>query len=115
MKPSRADVAHVSVWRIRWSEDASVQTRVRIVDYRVQIRQLVDVDPGALVNGDPWIGYLGLTDDISGEPVLDSASAWSVVGRSCWCMTGATTGSTQSVEACGRPTSRWVTVCSPVR
>ena len=43
-----------------------------VVDYRVQIRQLVDVDPGALVNGDPWIGYLGLTDDISGEPVLDS-------------------------------------------
>ena len=43
-----------------------------VVDYRVQIRRLVDVDPGALVNGDPWIGYLGLTDDISGEPLLDS-------------------------------------------
>ncbi len=43
-----------------------------VVDYRVQVRQLVDVDPGALVNGDPWIDYLGLGPDISGDPVLES-------------------------------------------
>ena len=43
-----------------------------VVDYRVQVRRLVDVDPGALVNGDPWIGYLGLGADMSGDPVLES-------------------------------------------
>jgi outer membrane protein insertion porin family len=43
-----------------------------VVDYRVQVRRLVDVDPGALVNGDPWVPYLGLADDLSGDPVLTS-------------------------------------------
>jgi outer membrane protein insertion porin family len=43
-----------------------------VVDYRVQVRRLVDVDPGSLVNGDPWLPFLGLSEDISGEPILES-------------------------------------------
>ena len=42
------------------------------VDYRVQVRRLLDVDPGVLVNGDPWVPYLGLDEDLSGAPILDS-------------------------------------------
>jgi outer membrane protein assembly factor BamA len=43
-----------------------------VVDYRVQVRRLVDVDPGALVNGDPWLPFLGLSEDIAGDPILES-------------------------------------------
>jgi len=45
-----------------------------VVDYRVQLRRLVDVDPGSLVNGDPWLPYLGLSEDLSGDPVLESGA-----------------------------------------
>ncbi len=43
-----------------------------MVDYRVQVRRLVDVDPGSLVNGDPWLPYLGLSEDLAGDPILES-------------------------------------------
>jgi len=44
-----------------------------VVDYRVQIRRLVDVDAGMLVNGDPWLSAVGLGEDMQGEPILTSA------------------------------------------
>ena len=44
-----------------------------VVDYRVQIRRLVDVDAGMLVNGDPWLPALGLGEDMLGQPILTSA------------------------------------------
>ncbi len=43
-----------------------------MVDYRVQVRRLVDVESGVLVNGDPWVGYLGIDEDLSGDPILES-------------------------------------------
>lgn len=43
------------------------------VDYRVQWRRLLDVDPGVLVNGDPWLGALGLTSADDPSPVTPSA------------------------------------------
>ena len=42
----------------RW-ESLSERTEV-VVDYRLQWRQLQDIDPGALVNGDPWLERLEL-------------------------------------------------------
>jgi outer membrane protein insertion porin family len=44
-----------------------------VVDYRVQIRRLVDVDSGMLVNGDPWLSAVGLGEDMEGDPILTSA------------------------------------------
>jgi outer membrane protein insertion porin family len=43
-----------------------------VVDYRVQVRRLVDLDPGILVNNDPWVPLLGLSSDLGGDPVLTS-------------------------------------------
>ncbi|MSP54854.1 MAG: outer membrane protein assembly factor [Myxococcales bacterium] len=43
------------------------------VDYRVQWRRLLDVDPGVLVNGDPWLGALGLADGVDPSPITPSA------------------------------------------
>ena len=38
------------------------------VDYNAQVRKLEDLDPGALVPGDPWLPFLDLNpDDASGE------------------------------------------------
>ncbi len=42
-------------------------------DYRVQWRQLIDVDPGVLVNGDPWLAPLGLASAVDPSPVTPSA------------------------------------------
>jgi len=44
-----------------------------VVGYRVQIRRLEDVDPGALVPGDPWLPYLDLERDLEGSLRLPSA------------------------------------------
>jgi outer membrane protein insertion porin family len=44
-----------------------------VVDYRVQVRRLVDVDSGMLVNGDPWLAAVGLGEDMEGDPILTSA------------------------------------------
>jgi outer membrane protein assembly factor BamA len=41
--------------------------------YRVQWRRLLDVDPGAVVRGDPWLDELGLTDLADPAPLLPSA------------------------------------------
>ncbi len=41
-------------------------------DYRVQWRRLLDVDPGVLVDGDPWLSALGLTD--AEDPSPDTPS-----------------------------------------
>ncbi len=41
--------------------------------YRVQLRKLVDVDPGAIVQGDPWLDDLGMRDASDPLPVLPSA------------------------------------------
>ena len=43
-----------------------------VFDYSLQTRRLEDVDPGALVNGDPWVPLLGLSSDLSGEIVTTS-------------------------------------------
>jgi outer membrane protein assembly factor BamA len=65
-------------WRLSRS-GGSVGMKMRIserseavVDYRIQVRRLVDVDVGALVNGDPWVPYLGLSEDLAGDPILRS-------------------------------------------
>jgi outer membrane protein assembly factor BamA len=65
-------------WRLSRS-GGSVGMKMRIsdrseavVDYRVQVRRLVDVDVGALVNGDPWVPYLGLSEDLAGDPIVTS-------------------------------------------
>lgn len=42
--------------------------------YRVQVRRLEDVDPGALVPGDPWLPFLDLEDDLTGTLRLPSAT-----------------------------------------
>lgn len=42
--------------------------------YRVQMRRLDDVDPGAIVPGDPWLSYLDLNEDLSGTLRLPSAT-----------------------------------------
>ena len=44
-----------------------------VVGYRMQIRRLADVDPGALVPGDPWLPYVDLERDLSGTLRLPSA------------------------------------------
>jgi outer membrane protein insertion porin family len=44
------------------------------VGYRMQVRRLEDVDPGALVPGDPWLPYLDLSPDLSGTLRLPSAT-----------------------------------------
>ncbi len=41
--------------------------------YRVQFRRLLDVDPGAIVPGDPWLDELGLSALDDPSPVLPSA------------------------------------------
>jgi len=45
-----------------------------VVDYRVQWRRLEDIDPGALVIGDPWLDILGISDPTSEE--MSFPSAW---------------------------------------
>lgn len=47
---------------LRWSQG---RTWDLFVDYRIQVRRLSDIDPGALVGGDPWIDALGLE---AGDP-----------------------------------------------
>lgn len=42
-------------------------------DYRVQWRRLIDVDPGVLVDGDPWLGPLGLADANDPSPITPSS------------------------------------------
>lgn len=42
-------------------------------DYRVQWRQLLDLDPGVLVAGDPWLGPLGLSNADDPSPVTPSS------------------------------------------
>lgn len=42
--------------------------------YRVQLRRLLDVDPGAVVPGDPWLDELSLDDLADPSPVLPSAT-----------------------------------------
>ncbi len=41
--------------------------------YGVQARRLLDVDPGAVVRGDPWLDELALTDLADPAPTLPSA------------------------------------------
>jgi outer membrane protein assembly complex protein YaeT len=41
--------------------------------YRVQLRRLLDVDPGAIVTGDPWLDELGVTALDDPQPALPSA------------------------------------------
>jgi outer membrane protein assembly complex protein YaeT len=43
-----------------------------VVDYHAQMRRLEDVDPGALVNGDPWLPYLALDSPEEGVPSTPS-------------------------------------------
>jgi outer membrane protein insertion porin family len=65
-------------WRLsRSGGSASLKMRLSretevVFDYRLQQRRLEDVDPGALVNGDPWIPLLGLAPDLSGQIVTTS-------------------------------------------
>lgn len=42
------------------------------VGYRVQVRQLLDVDPGALVVGDPWLNELSVRELDGATPSLPS-------------------------------------------
>lgn len=42
-------------------------------DYRVQWRRLLDVDPGVLVDGDPWLGPLGVSSAADPSPVTPSS------------------------------------------
>ena len=44
------------------------------IGYRLQVRRLEDVDPGAIVPGDPWLPLLDLADDLSGTLRLPSAT-----------------------------------------
>lgn len=41
--------------------------------YRIQARRLLDVDPGAVVAGDPWLDELSLADVADPAPTLPSA------------------------------------------
>jgi outer membrane protein assembly factor BamA len=65
-------------WRLsRSGGSASLKMRLSkqtelVFDYRLQVRSLEDVDPGALVNGDPWVPLLGLDTDLSGEVLVTS-------------------------------------------
>jgi outer membrane protein insertion porin family len=65
-------------WRLsRSGAGASLKMRLTqetelVFDYRLQQRRLEDVDPGALVNGDPWVSELGLEPDLSGTIVTSS-------------------------------------------
>ncbi|MFZ5477739.1 MAG: POTRA domain-containing protein [Myxococcota bacterium] len=43
------------------------------IAYRLQWRRLHDVDPGALVAGDPWLDELGLSDVADPDPTFPSA------------------------------------------
>jgi outer membrane protein insertion porin family len=65
-------------WRLSRS-GGSVAVKMRlgpeteaVVDYRVQARRIEDVDPGSLVNGDPWIPLLGLEPDLTGDVITSS-------------------------------------------
>ena len=42
------------------------------LDYRAQARRLEDIDPGAIVNGDPWRDALGVADDPTLAPQVPS-------------------------------------------
>ncbi len=42
-------------------------------DYRVQWRRLLDVDPGVLVEGDPWLGPLGVSNAVDPSPITPSS------------------------------------------
>ncbi len=65
-------------WRLsRSGVSASLKMRLSaetelVFDYTVQSRRLEDVDPGALVNGDPWVPLLGLSEDLSGDVLSTS-------------------------------------------
>jgi len=41
--------------------------------YKVQFRELLDVDPGVLIANDPWLNELGVTDLADPQPRLPSA------------------------------------------
>ena len=61
------------------------------------------------------IGYLGLTDDISGEPVLDSGERVVSGGSLLLVYDRRNNRFNPKRGSSGRPTSRWVTVCPPQR
>jgi outer membrane protein assembly factor BamA len=42
------------------------------IDYNAQVRKLEDLDPGALVPGDPWLPFLGLDSTGAGELTVPS-------------------------------------------
>ena len=46
------------------------------IDYNAQVRKLEDLDPGALVPGDPWLPFLDLDPDATGELSVPSENRW---------------------------------------
>lgn len=46
------------------------------IDYNAQVRMIENVDPGALISGDPWLPLLGLEDGLHGELTVPSQNRY---------------------------------------